>query len=117
MVFSACSEPMKQIAENAGKSGDAVVAKVLEAQQEIRAVLLAGPTPANPLLQVAGRYACWPNFGYNAAKNTYEDMISAGILDPLKAVKEEITNALSVSMLILRTEAVIAEEFEESKQQ
>jgi chaperonin GroEL (HSP60 family) len=44
-------------------------------------------------------------------------MISAGILDPLKAVKEEITNALSVSMLILRTEAVIAEEFEESKQQ
>lgn len=94
MLLEACAEPMSQIAENAGKSGPAIVERVRDYWKE--------GIPSN--------------IGYNAAKNTYEDMIAAGILDPLKAVKEEITNALSVSMLILRTEAVIAEEFEEVKQ-
>jgi chaperonin GroEL len=95
IVIDACAEPMKQIAENAGKSGDAVVDKVREFN--------AGP-------------ASGKNFGYNAATDQYEFLIPAGVLDPLKVVKEEITNALSVSMTILRTEAVIAEDFEEAAQ-
>ena len=104
MVFHACSEPMRQIAQNAGKSGDAVVQKVKEHLERIRFdELLTLPVP------------CFPYYGYNAAKDTYEDMIAAGILDPLKAVKEEITNAVSVAMLILRADAVIAEDLEETK--
>jgi chaperonin GroEL len=116
MVFDACAEPMKQIAQNAGKSGDAIVSKVVEAHAVIRARLLEGSTLDDPLMQVAGQYACAAYFGYNAATDTYQDMIAAGILDPVKAVREEIINAISVAMLILRAEAVIAEELEEAAQ-
>jgi chaperonin GroEL len=82
---------MKQIAENAGKSGQAVVDKV-------RDYVTVGK-----------------NIGYNAALGIYEDLIVAGILDPLKVVKEEMINAVSVAMLILRSEAVIAEDIPEVK--
>lgn len=91
MVFDACVEPMKQIAENAGKSGETVVDKVRGFRSVVDCV------------------------GYNAATGVYEDMRKAGILDPLKVVKEEITNAVSVAMIILRTQAVIAEDFAEAK--
>jgi chaperonin GroEL len=100
MVCSACAEPMKQIAQNAGKSGDAVVEKVLEIN---RSSITAEPVP--PI-----------EVGYDAAGDRYIVMVKAGILDPLKAVKEEIVNALSVAMLILRADAVIAEELEEAAQ-
>jgi chaperonin GroEL len=91
IVRDACREPMKQIAENAGKSGQAVVDKV-------RDYVTVGK-----------------NIGYNAALGIYEDLIVAGILDPLKVVKEEMINAVSVAMLILRSEAVIAEDIPEVK--
>jgi chaperonin GroEL len=91
IVFDACAEPMKQIAENAGKSGEAVVEKVRDLRSEIDCV------------------------GYNAATGTFENMVEAGILDPLKVVKEEITNAVAAAMMILRSEAVIAEDFAEAK--
>lgn len=90
MVLAACREPMKQIADNAGRSGAAVVEQV---RHQIKTL-------------------AW---GFNAATGKYEDMIAAGILDPLKVVKEEITNAVSAAMIILRSEAVIAEQFEEAK--
>ena len=102
MVREACPEPMRQIAENAGRSGDAVVEKVRDLMAQAHKEFIGGEW--NSLL-----------IGYNAAKGTYEDMIAAGILDPLKAVKEEITNAVSVAMLILRADAVIAEDLQEAK--
>ncbi|HEX3094613.1 MAG TPA: chaperonin GroEL [Candidatus Angelobacter sp.] len=95
MVFKSCSEPMRQIAQNAGKSGDAVVDKVCG---------------------FIGLENNHNTVGYNAAADHYEDLIAAGILDPLKAVREEIINAVSVAMLILRADAVIAEELEEAAQ-
>lgn len=91
MVFDACAEPMRQIAENAGKPGAAVVEKV------------------------RGYFGIAEGIGYNAAGGFYENMITAGIIDPLKVVREEITNAVSVAMIILRSEAVIAEDFAEAK--
>jgi chaperonin GroEL len=100
MVIESCAEPMKQIAQNAGKSGDAVVEKVREIK---RSSITAEPVPPSEV-------------GYDAAGDRYIVMVRAGILDPLKAVKEEIVNALSVAMLILRADAVIAEELEEAAQ-
>jgi len=58
IVQKACRLPTKMIAQNAGKEGDVVVGKVLEYDD--------------------------PNWGYNAQTDTYEDLIAAGILDPLK---------------------------------
>ncbi len=88
MVRDACAEPMRQIAENAGKPGAAIVAKVRDSSSGI---------------------------GYDAATGSYVNMVVFGIIDPLKVVREEITNAVSVAMIILRSEAVIAEQFEEAK--
>jgi chaperonin GroEL len=93
IVMDACDEPMKQIAENAGKSGAAIIEKIRDGWDE----------------GVPSR------IGYNAADGKYVDMVKAGILDPLKVVKEEITNAVAVAMIILRSEAVIAEDFAEAK--
>jgi chaperonin GroEL len=130
MVCDACAEPMKQIAENAGKSGEAVVAKVCEGINartsligsigDLRAGRI-GTQLLDPLQQTGieeieidtrGHVRHW---GYNAASGRYEDMIAAGILDPLKVVKEEISNAVAAAMIILRSEAVIAEDFAEAK--
>jgi chaperonin GroEL len=48
-------------------------------------------------------------FGYNAATDTYEDMLKAGIIDPTKVVRTALQNAASVAGLMLTTEALIAE--------
>lgn len=92
MVSDACAEPMRQIAENAGKSGEAVVEKV------------------------RGYFGTAQGIGYNAATGVYEDLVKAGVIDPLKVVKEALSNAVSVAMLILKTQAVIAEDLAEAKQ-
>lgn len=94
MVFDACAEPMKQIAENAGKSGQSVVDKVRD----------FNGIPRNK-----------KKIGYNAATGTYVPMVAAGIIDPVKVVKEAIRNAVSVAMTILNSDAVIAEDFSDAK--
>jgi len=48
-------------------------------------------------------------FGYNAATDTYEDLIEAGVIDPTKVVRSALQNAASVAGLMLTTETVIAE--------
>jgi len=113
IVKDSCAEPMRQIAGNTGRSGEAIVAKVREAHLQIyhRVATIHDPCAQGRV----GEYATMLAFGYNAATNKYEDMVLAGILDPLKVVKEEITNAVSAAMIILRSEAVIAEEFVEAK--
>jgi len=91
IVLKALSEPLRQIAQNAGEQDPAVVLnKVIESK-------LA-------------------NFGYNAKENTYEnDMVKAGIIDPLKVTRTALENAVSVAALLLTTEsAVVDEEKEES---
>jgi chaperonin GroEL len=90
-VLKALYEPLRQIALNAGEQDAAVVLhNVIESK-------LA-------------------NFGYNAKDNRYEnDMLKAGIIDPLKVTRTALENAVSVAALLLTTEAaVVDEEKEES---
>lgn len=83
-------EPVRQIALNAGKDGSVVVAEIKKHQG---------------------------NFGYNAEKNQYEDLVENGIIDPTKVTRFALQNATSIASLILTTEAVVAElpEKEEKK--
>ena len=52
-------------------------------------------------------------FGFNAATETYEDLVKAGVIDPTKVVRTALQNAASVAGLMLTTEALIAEKPEE----
>jgi len=90
-LLRALSEPLRQIAANAGEEDPAVVLnKVTE-----------------------GRGA---NFGYDAAKGRYvEDMIKAGIIDPLKVTRTALENAVSIVALLLTTEAAVVDLPEEKK--
>jgi chaperonin GroEL len=82
IVRRAVEEPLRQIAANAGEEGSIVVQRVRDG---------AGP------------------FGYNAATNTYGDLIAMGVIDPTKVVRSALQNAASVASLMLTTEALIAE--------
>ena len=82
VVMRAIEEPLRQIANNAGFEGSVVIDKVKNAE---------GAT------------------GYNAETNTYEDLISAGVIDPTKVVRFALQNAGSVAGLMLTTEAMIAD--------
>jgi chaperonin GroEL len=48
-------------------------------------------------------------FGFNAATETYEDLVAAGVIDPTKVVRTALQNASSVASLMLTTEALVAE--------
>ncbi len=91
-LLRALSDPLRQIAANAGEQDPAVVlAKVVEAKGV--------------------------NFGYNASNDTYEeDMVKAGIIDPLKVTRTALENAVSVAALLLTTEAAIVDLPEEKKE-
>lgn len=88
-LLNALTEPLKQIARNAGERDSAVV---------LEEVMKNGGV----------------NYGYNASNDTYEnDMIASGIIDPLKVTRTALENAVSVSALLLTTEAAIVDEPEE----
>ncbi|MEK0306438.1 chaperonin GroEL [Bifidobacterium favimelis] len=81
IVFRGIEAPIKQIAENCGLSGDVVINKVRS--------LPAGQ-------------------GFNAATNEYEDLLEAGVADPVKVTRSALQNAASIAGLFLTTEAVVA---------
>ncbi|KAB8287858.1 molecular chaperone GroEL [Bifidobacterium ramosum] len=81
IVFRAIEAPIKQIAENAGLSGDVVIDKVRSLPD---------------------------GQGLNAATNTYEDLLAAGVTDPVKVTRSALQNAASIAGLFLTTEAVVA---------
>ncbi|CAH2032361.1 chaperonin GroEL [Trichlorobacter ammonificans] len=82
IVKSALEAPIRQIAENAGIDASIVVDKVKNGKDA---------------------------FGYNAADDTYVDMLQAGIIDPTKVSRCALQNASSVAGLMLTTECMIAE--------
>ena len=82
IVRRALEEPMRQIAENAGVDGSIVVQKVREGKD---------------------------GFGYNAATDTYEDLLAAGVIDPAKVTRSALQYAASIAGLLLTTDAMIAE--------
>jgi chaperonin GroEL len=90
IVKRAMEEPLRQIAINAGKEGAIVVEKV--------------------------RQSTNPNFGYNAETDQFDDLISAGVIDPTKVVRNALQNAGSIASLMLTTEALISEIPEEKKE-
>jgi len=88
IVRRAIEEPLRQIVANGGGEGSIVVNKVKEGKG---------------------------NFGYNAANDTYGDLIEAGVIDPVKVVRTALQNAASVAGLMLTTEALVAEKPKEEK--
>ncbi len=70
---------------------------------------IAGNAGAEPAVVVDKVRNEKGSFGYNAASDTYEDLIKAGIIDPTKVVRTALTNAASVAGLMLTTEALIAD--------
>ncbi|MFN9014701.1 MAG: TCP-1/cpn60 chaperonin family protein, partial [Hyphomonadaceae bacterium] len=83
IVRKALQAPIRQIVENAGVEGSIVVGKILENASV--------------------------SFGFNAQTEEYVDMITAGIIDPVKVVRTALQDAASVSSLLITTEATIAE--------
>ncbi|MGI9350087.1 MAG: chaperonin GroEL [Rhizobiaceae bacterium] len=82
IVRRALQAPIRQIAENAGDEGSIVVGKVIEGKG---------------------------NLGYNAQTGEYGDMISMGIIDPVKVVRHALQDAASIASLLITTEAMVAE--------
>ncbi|KAK9071595.1 hypothetical protein SSX86_008023 [Deinandra increscens subsp. villosa] len=88
IIASALQAPAKLIAANAGVDGDVVVEKIKALDWE---------------------------FGYNAMNNTYEDLITAGIIDPCRVSRCALQNAVSIAGIILTTQAVLVEKIKQSK--
>jgi len=89
IVKRALEEPLRQIAQNAGKEGAVIVEKVRADRNT--------------------------NFGYNAATDNFEDLVAAGIIDPAKVTRCALQNAASIAGLMLTTEALISEIQEDDK--
>jgi len=88
IIRRAIEEPIRQISENAGQEGSVIVQKVLNEKT---------------------------NVGYNANKDTFEDMIEAGIVDPTKVTRSALQNAASIAGLMLTTEVLISDIPEDEK--
>jgi chaperonin GroEL len=89
IVRRALEEPLRQIVANAGKEGAVIVEKVRSEKN--------------------------PNVGYNAATETFEDLVAAGVIDPAKVTRCALQNAASIAGLMLTTEALISEIQEDHK--
>lgn len=83
IIRQAIEAPLRQIAANAGVDGSIVVQKVLESEGSV---------------------------GFNAATCEFEDLLSAGVIDPVKVVRSSLRAAASVSSLMLTTEAMVADD-------
>ena len=86
IVKRALEEPLRQIVANAGGEGSIVVQKVKEGKAD---------------------------FGYNARTETYENLLSAGVIDPTKVTRVALENAASIAGMLLTTECVLSEKKEE----
>jgi len=83
IVRRALEEPLRQIVQNAGKEGAVVVDRVRSEKNE--------------------------NVGFNAATETFEDLVKAGVIDPAKVTRTALQNAASIAGLMLTTEAMVSE--------
>ena len=83
IIAKALEAPIRQIAANAGLEGSVILEKVASSND--------------------------PNFGFDAAKEVYCDMLASGIVDPAKVCRSALMNAASVSAMLLTTEALVAD--------
>ncbi|MCA0335550.1 MAG: chaperonin GroEL [Actinobacteria bacterium] len=86
IVKKAAAEPLRWIAENAGLQGYVAVAKVSELE---------------------------PGMGLNAATGEYEDLVKAGVIDPVKVTRSALRNAESIASMVLTTDTLVVEKKEE----
>jgi chaperonin GroEL len=89
IIRKSIEEPLRWIATNAGQEGSIVVRNVKDAKGED---------------------------GYNAAADRYENLVSAGVIDPVKVVRTALQNAASIASLLLTTEALVSEIPEDKKE-
>ena len=82
IVQKAAAEPLRWIAENAGLQGYVAVAKVSELE---------------------------PGMGLNAATGEYEDLVKAGVIDPVKVTRSALRNAASIASMVLTTDTLVVE--------
>lgn len=88
IVKRALEEPIRQISVNAGKDGAEIIAQIRSMSND--------------------------NYGYNAKKDTFEDLFEAGVIDPTKVVRSGLQNAASIAGMILTTEAIVTD-FDDEK--
>jgi chaperonin GroEL len=89
IIARAIEEPLRWITTNAGLEGSIVVQKVKE---------------------------MGPESGFNALTETYEDLVAAGVIDPVKVVRSALQHASSIASLLLTTEALVSEIPEDKKE-
>ena len=87
IVRKALEAPLRQIAANAGLEGSVIIDKIMSASDA--------------------------NYGFDARKEVYGDMIKAGIVDPTKVTRSALENAASVASMVLTTESLVADEPED----
>jgi len=88
IIRRALEQPLRQIAENSGQEASVVTQRVKDGTG---------------------------SFGYNAQTDVFEDLMSAGVLDPAKVVRTSLENAASIASLLLTTEAIVTDLPEEEK--
>jgi len=88
IVMRALTAPLKRIAENAGQNGAVIAERVKEKDASI---------------------------GYNAADNTFVNMLEAGIVDPAKVTRSALQNAASIAAMVLTTECIVVDKPDDDK--
>lgn len=83
IVLKAIEEPVRQIAANAGLDGSVIVNNILNSKKA--------------------------NYGFDALKNEYTDMVASGIIDPTKVTRSALQNAASVAATLLTTESIVTD--------
>ena len=83
IILKAIEEPLRQIAMNAGLDGSVILSNILKSKN--------------------------PNYGFDALKNVYTDMVESGIIDPTKVARSALQNAASVAAILLTTESVVTD--------
>ena len=106
VIASKAAEKLVATLEGDEKTGAAIVAKALKAPI-MQIAANAGVEGAVILNTVAGNENV--NFGYDAANDTYGDMIALGIVDPTKVCRSALENSASVASMVLTTESLVAD--------
>ncbi len=88
IVLKGLEAPIRQIALNSGLEGSVIIEKIVSANK--------------------------PNYGFDAAKEVYTDMLEAGIVDPTKVTRSALQNAASVAAMVLTTESLVADKPEDA---
>ena len=88
IVLKGLEAPIRQIALNSGLEGSVIIERIVSANK--------------------------PNYGFDAAKEVYTDMLEAGIVDPTKVTRSALQNAASVASMVLTTESLVADKPEDA---